>query len=92
MSELQPIFYDVERRPVVAKVIDREGTNVLALELLAEDGTTTRLLTLNKFDSKQLSAACDRYVHQQQSIDYANVNTLLTEVDRVELLGDEDDE
>lgn len=92
MSELQPIFYDVERRPVVAKVIDREGTNVLALELLAEDGTTTRLLTLNKFDSKQLSAACDRYVHQQQSIDYANVNTLLTEIDRVELLGDEDDE
>lgn len=92
MAELQPIFNDVERKAVAAVVTEHDGNSVLALELLAEDGSTTRLLTLNKFDAKQLSAACDRYVHQQQSIDYSNVNTLLTEIDRVELLGEDDDD
>ncbi|AZA10987.1 hypothetical protein [Corynebacterium gerontici] len=92
MSNVHPIFHDVQRRPVVANVLTEDGNLVLALDELAEDGSLTRLLTLNKFDAKQLSAACDRYLHQQNSLSYASVNTLLTEVDRAELYGDDDDE
>lgn len=73
-------------------MVEENGTAVLALDEAAEDGSSRRILTLNKFDAKQLSAVCDRYLHQQNSIDYANVNTLLTEVDRAALYDDEDDE
>ena len=90
MTEIHPIFNDVDRRAIVAEVVEENGTPVLALDALAEDGTRTRVLTLNKFDAKQLSAACDRYMHQQFSIDYSNVNTLLSETDRAELIGDDD--
>ncbi|MCQ9344177.1 hypothetical protein [Corynebacterium kozikiae] len=90
MAEIHPIFNDVDRRAIVAEVVEENGTPVLALDALAEDGTRTRVLTLNKFDAKQLSAACDRYMHQQFSIDYSNVNTLLSETDRAELIGDDD--
>ncbi|AEX39107.1 Hypothetical protein Cp262_0626 [Corynebacterium pseudotuberculosis] len=92
MADKHPIFHDVERRPVIATVVEENGTAVLALDEAAEDGSSRRILTLNKFDAKQLSAVCDRYLHQQNSIDYANVNTLLTEVDRAALYDDEDDE
>ncbi|OWN45538.1 hypothetical protein [Corynebacterium diphtheriae] len=91
MASKQPIFHDVERRPIAATVVEENGTTVLALEQIAEDGSTTRVLTLNKFDSKQLSAACGRYLHQQNSIDFANVNTLLTDIDRHNLHVDDED-
>ncbi|MCQ9353315.1 hypothetical protein NQ015_10045 [Corynebacterium sp. 153RC1] len=90
MAEIHPIFNDVDRRAIVSEVVEENGTPVLALDALAEDGTRTRVLTLNKFDAKQLSAACDRYMHQQFSVDYSNVNTLLSETDRAELIGDDD--
>ncbi|MFI5504450.1 hypothetical protein ACFLIN_03680 [Corynebacterium kutscheri] len=90
MSEIHPIFHDVERRPVVAVVVEEKGNSVLVLEQLQEDGTTTRILTLNKFDAKQLSAVCDRYMHQQNSIDYSRMNAVLSENDVANLYGDED--
>ncbi|AEG81208.1 MULTISPECIES: hypothetical protein [Corynebacterium] len=92
MTDKHPIFHDVERRAITATVVEEKGTAVLALDETTEDGTSRRILTLNKFDAKQLSAVCDRYLHQQHSIDYANVNALLTEVDRAALYDDEDDE
>lgn len=91
MSNIHPIFNDVDRRAIVAEVAEVNGSPVLLLDELAEDGTRTRVLTLNKFDAKQLSAACDRYMHQQFSVDYSNVNTLLSETDRTNLIGDDDD-
>lgn len=92
MTDKHPIFHDVERRAITATVVEEKGTTVLALDETTEDGNSRRILTLNKFDAKQLSAVCDRYLHQQNSIDYANVNALLTEVDRAALYDDEDDE
>ncbi|GAB0124629.1 hypothetical protein [Corynebacterium ulcerans] len=92
MTDKHPIFHDVERRAITATVVEEKGTAVLALDETTEDGTSRRILTLNKFDAKQLSAVYDRYLHQQHSIDYANVNALLTEVDRAALYDDEDDE
>lgn len=86
---IQPIFTDVKKKAIAAINIEEDGTPLLAIDEINEDGTVSRLLTLNTFDAKQLSAACDRYIHQKHSIDYSNVNTLLTEVDRVELLGED---
>lgn len=91
MADLHPIFNDVERRAIVAEVVKEGEQNLLVLSALKEDGSTAQLLKLNKFDAKQLSAACDRYMHQQNSIDYSNVNTLLTDKDRVELYDEDED-
>lgn len=91
MADLHPIFNDADRKAVVAEVIKEGNHNLLVLSELNEDGSTTKLLKLNKFDAKQLSAACDRYMHQQNSIDYSNVNTLLTDKDRVELYDEDED-
>mgnify|MGYP007058884872 CR=1 FL=1 len=74
MSELNPIFHDVERRAVAAT-----------------DGTATRLLSLNKFDAQQLLDVCQKYMLQQHSQGYSEVNTQLSEADRVELGVDKDD-
>ncbi|GAA1474594.1 hypothetical protein CFELI_03755 [Corynebacterium felinum] len=82
----QPIFHDVNRRSVAASFVEEDGKNVLVLELLDEEGNPIeRLLTLNRFDAKQLSAACDRYLHQQISIDYSYVNSLLSTKDHEDL-------
>lgn len=91
MAELHPIFNDVERQAIIAEVVKDGEQNLLVLSVLNEDGSTEQILKLNKFDAKQLSAACDRYMHQQNSIDYSNVNTLLTEKDRVELYDEDED-
>lgn len=91
MAELHPIFNDVDRKAVVAEVALDGSHQVLILSALKEDGSTETLLKLNRFDAKQLSAACDRYMHQQNSIDYSNVNTLLSEKDRVELYDEDED-
>lgn len=91
MAELHPIFNDVERQAIIAEVVKEGEQNLLVLSVLKEDGSTAQILKLNKFDAKQLSAACDRYMHQQNSIDYSNVNTLLTEKDRVELYDEDED-
>lgn len=91
MAELHPIFNDVERQAIIAEVVKEGEQNLLVLSVLNEDGSTEQILKLNKFDAKQLSAACDRYMHQQNSIDYSNVNTLLTEKDRVELYDEDED-
>jgi hypothetical protein len=91
MSELNPIFHDVERRAVAATVVTEKGGPILALDLLAEDGTATRLLSLNKFDAQQLLDVCQKYMLQQHSQGYSEVNTQLSEADRVELGVDKDD-
>ena len=85
MSELNPIFHDVERRAVAATVITEDGGPILALDLIAEDGTTSRLLSLNKFDAQQLLDVCQKYMSQQHSHGYSEVNTQLSEHDRAEL-------
>lgn len=91
MGTEHPIFNDVEKRAIAATVVTENGQPLLILDDISEGKEPTRVLVLNKFDAKQLSAACDRYLHQAHSVDYANVNTLLTERDRVELLGEDDD-
>ena len=84
MSDIQPIFHDIERRAVAATSIEENGLVVLAIEEVHEDGSTSRILTLNQFDAKQLSAACDRYLHQRITTDYSHVHGHLNENDRRE--------
>ncbi len=85
MSEINPIFHDVDRRAVAATIVKEGSGSVLALELIAEDGAITRLLTLNKFDAQQLLDVCQKYMNQQTTKDYSEINTQLSEADRVEL-------
>ncbi|MDO5097334.1 MAG: hypothetical protein Q4D85_01145 [Corynebacterium sp.] len=62
MPDRHPIFHDVERRAVAATIIEENGQRLLVLDLLHEDGSSSRILTLNDFDAHQLLSVCQQYV------------------------------
>lgn len=90
MSELHPIFHCVDRKAVVAEVEKVDDQHILVISELKEDGSTVDLLRMNKFDSKQMAVACERYLHQENSEGYHSLDNL-SDHERVELY-DEDDE
>lgn len=91
MSELKPTFHDVQRRPIVVRPITKDNVPALAVDEIQEDGSTRRVLLLNKYDAKQLSAACDRYLQEIFSATFSGVNTDLSPEDMARMF-DEDDE
>lgn len=90
MADLNPTFTDVSRREVVARIVTKNNVPVLAVEELKEDGTTERLLLLNKYDAKQLSAVCDRYLQQIFSTQFDQSHTGLSPAEMAEIFADED--
>lgn len=91
--ENRPIFHDVDRRAITAAIVEEDGKHLLLIEEVAEDGSDqrTRLLILNTYDAKQLANACENYLSFKHTIDYSSLNTMLTDKDRIELYGEEDD-
>ncbi|WP_080796017.1 hypothetical protein [Corynebacterium pacaense] len=90
MSELKPSFHDVQRRPIVVHQITKDTVPVLAVDEIQEDGNPRRILLLNKYDAKQLSAACDRYLQEIFSATFSGVNTDLSPDDMARLFGDDE--
>ncbi|ALC05293.1 hypothetical protein CDES_04240 [Corynebacterium deserti GIMN1.010] len=89
MSEVKPSFHDVQRRSIVVRQITKDGVPVLAIEEVYDDGSSRRLMLLNKYDAKQLSAACDRYLQETFAATFAGVNTDLSPEDMAKLFGDD---
>lgn len=88
-DEKKPTFTDCTGKEVFAH-IDMDGDNPkLRLSVKAEDGSQTDLLELNKYDAKQLAAACELYLRQQFSITFATVDAMLTAEDRMKLYQNE---
>lgn len=89
MTAQKPSFHDVQRRPIVVHQITKDGVPVLAVDEIQDDGASRRILLLNKYDAKQLSAACDRYMQEIFSASFSGVNTDLSPEDMAKLFGDE---
>ncbi|WKD61686.1 hypothetical protein CCICO_08355 [Corynebacterium ciconiae DSM 44920] len=88
----RPTFTDVQRRDIrVHTVIDHE-VPVLAVDQILEDGSTKRLMLLNKFDSKQLAAACELYLQQIFSAAFSDLHHGLDPQEMAELFGAHDEE
>lgn len=80
MAELKPTFTDVNRRAILARIITKNDVPVLSVEEILEDGTTNRMMLLNKYDAKQLSAMCELYLQQIFSVQFhQNTNSLSPE-------------
>ena len=89
MTRYKPSFHDVQRRPIVVHQITKDSVLVLAVDEIQDDGTPRRIMLLNKYDAKQLSAACYRYLQEIFSATFAGVNTDLSPDDMAKLFGDE---
>lgn len=88
----RPIFHDVDRKAISAAIVEEDGKHLLIIEEIDESGEnkSQRLLTLNAYDTKQLAAACDRYLSFKHTLDYSSLNTMLSDKDRIELYGDDE--
>lgn len=85
-----PTFVDVQRHRIRARTVAREGVPVLAVEEIHEDDSVSTLLILNKYDAKQLSAACELYLQEIFSAQFAGVDTNLSPDDMLALFGNND--
>ncbi|WP_411208614.1 hypothetical protein [Corynebacterium callunae] len=85
----KPAFHDVQRRAIAVHQITKDNIPVLAIDEVDDDGSSRRIMLLNKYDAKQLSAACDRYLQQVYSASFAGVNTDLSPEDMADLFGDD---
>ncbi|MCK2201403.1 hypothetical protein [Corynebacterium callunae] len=88
MAMSKPSFHDVQRRAIVVHQITKDNIPVLAVDEV-DDAGSRRIMLLNKYDAKQLSAACDRYLQQVYSASFAGVNTDLSPEDMADLFGDD---
>lgn len=88
----RPTFTDVQRRDIRVRTVIDHDVPVLAVEKILEDGEVKRLMLLNKFDAKQLAAACELYLQQIFSASFSDLHTGLAPDEMAELFGAHDDE
>ncbi|MCT1441877.1 hypothetical protein [Corynebacterium glucuronolyticum] len=92
MSEkLNPTFTDVNRREFICKQVEKDGVLVLAVDRIKEDGTRKRVMLLNKFDAKKLSAACELYLQTIFSAAFAKDSSTLSPEEMLQLFGPAND-
>ncbi|MCS4490046.1 hypothetical protein N7326_04290 [Corynebacterium sp. ES2794-CONJ1] len=79
----EAIFRDVTGISVSASMIEEDGHQYLALDLIDDEGhPLSRLLTLNRYDAKQMSMACEHYLRQQISADFTVLSGHFTSSER----------
>lgn len=83
----KPTFTDVQRREIIARTVTKNDVPVLAIDEVGEDGEAKRLMLLNKYDAKQLAAACELYLQAVFSAQFTNMSTSLSPAEMVELFG-----
>ncbi|MGS2665394.1 hypothetical protein ACU6QD_10490 [Corynebacterium glucuronolyticum] len=92
MSEkLNPTFTDVNRREFICEQVEKDGVLVLAVDRIKEDGTRKRVMLLNKFDAKKLSAACELYLQTIFSAAFAKDSSTLSPEEMLRLFGPAND-
>ncbi|EEI27565.1 MULTISPECIES: hypothetical protein [Corynebacterium] len=92
MSEkLNPTFTDVNRREFICEQVEKDGVLVLAVDRIKEDGTRKRVMLLNKFDAKKLSAACELYLQTIFSAAFAKDSSTLSPEEMLQLFGPAND-
>lgn len=64
MDYHKPTFLDVQRREVVARIVEKDGIPVLSIDQIQADGSLKRLLLLNSVDAQQLTNVCEIYLKQ----------------------------
>lgn len=88
MADLKPTFIDVNRRNIVARIITKNDVPVLSVEEILEDGSTKRMMLLNKYDAKQLSAMCELYLQQIFSAQFSQDSSSLSPEEMAEIFQD----
>ena len=84
-SSKKPAFTDVDGVKVYAELVDIEGH----LRLKLVDENDNKILLLNFYDSKQLSAACDMFLSQRYGAHFAQIDGNISMEDRKELFEEE---
>lgn len=88
MADIKPTFTDVNRRDILARIITKNDVPVLSVEEIQEDGTTKRMMLLNKYDAKQLSAMCELYLQQLFSVQFHQNTGSLSPEEMAEIFHD----
>lgn len=92
MSEkINPTFTDVNRREFICEQVEKDGVLVLAVDRIQEDGSRKRVMLLNKFDAKKLSASCELYLQTIFSAAFAKDSSSLSPEEMLGLFGAADD-
>lgn len=86
----RPTFIDVQRREIVARIVEKEGIPALSIDQIQEDGSLTNLMLLNSLDAQQLSSACDIYLKQVYSAEMSGNHVGLSPQDMLALFGGQD--
>ena len=92
MTELKPMFMDVDSRKIITKLVDLNGFEYLSVEEITDDGASTKLLLrLNMYDAKRLSQACEMFMQRSIARNFADLSGHLTPTDRVDIFGEDED-
>lgn len=83
----KPTFVDVQRRAIVARLVEKDGVPALSIDHIQPDGSLKRLMLLNSFDAQQLSSACDVYMKQVYSAEMSGNKVGLSPRDMLALFG-----
>lgn len=83
----KPTFIDVQRREIVARLIEKDGIPALSIDQIEEDGALKPLLLLNSVDAQQLMAALDVYTKQVYSAEMAGQHVGLSPHEMLSLFG-----
>ncbi|MDY6049291.1 MAG: hypothetical protein SPI77_01760 [Corynebacterium sp.] len=86
-----PNFTDVNRRAFSVYELNKDGVHVLAVDRVYEDGTSKRVMLLNKYDAKKLSSACELYLQQIFSEQFTSSNLSLSPDEMAALFGTDDE-
>ena len=92
MSSIKPTFTDVKRRDIKCRIIAKDNVPALSVDLLNEDGSFDNLMLLNKYDAKQLSAACDLFLQQIFSAQFTAMQTSLSPEEMLTVFSNLDDD
>lgn len=87
MDSHQPTFVDVQRREIVARLIERNGVPALSIDRIGDDGSLHPLMLLNSVDAHQLRNALELYTRQVYSAEAAGEHVGLSPHEMLALFG-----
>ncbi|MBN9644678.1 hypothetical protein ACFSSC_08235 [Corynebacterium mendelii] len=91
MAPLKPTFTDVHGRKIAAQMIHEGRTARLTINELDDNGEPTTILVLNSYDATLLARACNLFVKHNFSVNFTDVNMMLSPEDKAQILGDDEE-
>ncbi|QGU06718.1 hypothetical protein COCCU_03850 [Corynebacterium occultum] len=90
MDYHKPTFLDIQRREIVARIVEKDEIPALSIDQIQEDGSLKRLLLLNSVDAQQLTSVCEIYLKQVYSSELSGKHVGLSPKEMLALFSETD--